>query len=77
MIRASTLIPALVLAFGVAGASLAMANDSSSGNPTQNHSTITVADNANYCGNAPITEQSCPPNNRASKHSLVTKHSAA
>lgn len=76
MIRASALIPAFVLAFGVAGASLAMANGSSSSNLTPNHSTITVADNANYCGNAPITEQNCPPNNRASKHSLGSKHSA-
>jgi len=71
MIRASTLIPALVVAFGLGGASLAMASGSSANTLAQNRSTITVADNANYCGNAPITEQSCPPNNRASKHAPV------
>jgi hypothetical protein len=52
MIRASTLLPVFVLAFGLAGASFAMANDSNSNSATQDHAKAKAAENAT-CGNAP------------------------
>jgi hypothetical protein len=59
MIRASTLLPAFILAFGLAGASLTMAADSSSSSakqaqPAQGHS-AKAADTS--CNNAPMYER--------------------
>lgn len=64
MIRASTLLPAFILAFGLAGASLAMAADSNSSNAKQAQSSEShplqghpakAADTS--CNNAPMYER--------------------
>jgi hypothetical protein len=53
MIRASILLPAFVIAFGLAGASLAMADGSTSNNATQGHAKAKAAETASSCGSAP------------------------
>ena len=66
MIRASTLLPAFVLAFGLAGTSLAMANDSKSDNTTQHHAATKAAGNSNSCSDAPMYENPayCQPHGK-------------
>jgi hypothetical protein len=70
MIRPSTLLPALILAFGLAGTSLAMAQNSSSNNMTTGHATIQLA--AETCSNSGPTpdHQECTPPNRLGKRGL-------
>jgi hypothetical protein len=61
MIRTSTLLPALVVLFGLAGASLAMAEDASSNKTTTaqavNKTTAKSIAQSNSCDNAPMYER--------------------
>jgi hypothetical protein len=61
MIRTSTLLPALVVLFGLAGASLAMAEDTSSNKTTTaqavNKTTAKSIAQSNSCDNAPMYER--------------------
>lgn len=61
MIRTSTLLPALVVLFGLAGASLAMADDTSSNKTTTsqavNKTTGKPTSQSNSCDIAPMYER--------------------
>ncbi|MGH6879296.1 hypothetical protein [Hypericibacter sp.] len=61
MTRSSTLLPALVVLFGLAGASLAMADDASStkttASPSVNKTTDKSTSQSNSCDTAPMYER--------------------
>ena len=54
MIRVSSLLPAFALALGLAGASLAMADDSNSASAAPHHDNASATKHANACSDAPI-----------------------
>jgi hypothetical protein len=57
MIRIPTLLPALVVLFGLAGASLAMADDTSSNKTTTSQAVSKTTAQSNSCDNAPMYER--------------------
>ncbi len=60
MTKSSTLLPALVVLFGLAGASLAMADDASSTKTTStsvNKTTDKATSESNSCDTAPMYER--------------------
>lgn len=61
MIRSSTLLPALVLLFGLAGTSLVLADDTSANKTTVSQSVNKTADKStsqsNACDTAPMYER--------------------
>jgi hypothetical protein len=64
MIRKSILFSAFVIAFGLAGTSLAMASGSNAKNATHDHDKAKAAQTTNSCDTAPRYEEPayCGPN---------------
>jgi hypothetical protein len=70
MIRASTLLPAFILAFGLATAGVAMAGQSNSSSATPTHARVNVSNEVCASGSMP-DPQDCYPPNREAKRGLV------